>query len=113
MNAAMQNRSDGDQHGGQTDQRVHHRDRFRHLRHRYRAGTEDTDGGTDNHCADNQCDIGVGDEERRDDSQRHTDHAVAITHDGGRRRGQATQRHDEKDGADEIGPIRVLCEIFH
>ena len=69
-----------DQRGGQTDQAVHERNQFRHLRHLHGACGVQADAAAHGHGTDDP-DVAVG-HPRTDDggehSQRHADDAVEV-----------------------------------
>ena len=99
-------RAGRDEHGGEADQRVEHRDQLRHRRHLHGARAPDADAAADREAEHDQ---NPGEEaggrtqgERRQDGDRHADHAEAVALAGSRRRRQAAQRENEQDAGDEI-----------
>ena len=95
-----------DQTGSQTDQTVHQRDEFRHLRHLHLARGIETDAATDEHGADDPGHTGHGDarpEHRRQHGDGHADDAVEIAAAGSFRIGETAETQDEENRGADIG----------
>ena len=71
-----------DEHRGKADQRVERRDQLRHRRHRDAPGDDGADAAADGDAGDDQAQVSASrsrrSEQRRDDGDRHADHAVAV-----------------------------------
>ena len=68
---------DGDEHGGEADERVHRRDQLRHLRHLHAMRDEPADDAADRERAEGDVDT-LGDREGRQDGERHARDAEAV-----------------------------------
>src|ERR1051325_10514331 len=95
------------------------RDKLRHVGHGDLLGGHAADQSADADAADNQGDgqpIGdTGHPQGGGDSQRHTDHAVAVARPAGSRRGQPFQRQNEENAGGEIeksGDIGVRAHFL-
>ncbi|GBD42488.1 hypothetical protein HRbin39_01882 [bacterium HR39] len=109
-----QKRRSGDEHRGQTHQRVEGRHQLRHRRHLDAPGDHVADGAADGDAND---DRHVGQHgglrqarERHQDGERHAHHADGVARPRGLRVRQPPQRQDETDGRDQIaerGDVRV------
>ena len=96
----------GDEHRGQADQRMEHRDELRHRRHLDGAGAPGADAAADREAEDDQQPRKPArrrtQRQRRHHRDRHADHAEAIALTRGGGRGEPAQRQDEQDAGDEI-----------
>ena len=94
-----------DQHRGHADEAVEGGDQLRHRRHLDLARGDQADPAADEHRrrrsrAERRDLVG---RKRRDDSNRHAEHAGAIAAAAALRARQAPQRENEADARDQIG----------
>ena len=97
-----------DEYGGQTDERVQHRDELGHPGHLDDAGPPEADRRTDHHRDDDEdqtCDVDLAVDGQRDGGHQgdgHAGHAVVVALLGRLMLGETSKREDEQQRSDEI-----------
>ncbi len=107
LDAGFDVAGDSDQHRGETDEAVQHRNQFGHSRHRHACRQ---------HRADHDCrndpdrhrrvTAGHHAKNRRSDRQQHADDAQHVASPGGRLMRQPSQAEDEQHAGHDVGDGR-------
>ena len=98
-------RGGGDEDRGEADQRMEGGDELRHRRHRDAPGDHRADTAADRQAEHDQeegAPARRGDEQRRDDGDRHAGDGEGVAPPRTLRVRQPAQRQDEEDAGDEV-----------